>query len=91
MDRDPSTLPYTFMISLTYPDLLGWNQSKKRGVLSGSAEEIACVLAEYEALGADHLMFHLRPSTPTAYERLAEAVSIYRKDPIVEHMDASRN
>jgi probable F420-dependent oxidoreductase len=79
MGRDPATLPCTFMISLAYPDLLGWDQSKKRGVLSGSVEEIAIVLSEYEALGATHLMFHIGPSTPTAYERLAEAVQLYRK------------
>lgn len=78
--RDLATLPYTFLISLAYPDLLGWKQSKKRGSLSGSVEEIADVLAEYEALGAAHLMFHLRPSTPTAYERLAQAVQLYRKN-----------
>ena len=29
--RDPASLPYTFLISLAYPDLLDWNQSKKRG------------------------------------------------------------
>ena len=82
MGRDPATLPYTFMVSLAYPDLLGWDQSKKRSGLSGSVEEIARILAEYEALGAAHLMFHLIPSTPTAYARLAEAVQMYRKVPI---------
>lgn len=78
--RDPASLPYTFMINLAYPDLLGWKQPKKRGVLSGSVEEIAGVLAEYEALGTAHLMFHLQPSTATAYTRLAEAVQLYRKN-----------
>ena len=76
--RDPASLPYTFMIALAYPDLLGWDKPKKRGSLSGSVEEIATALAEYEALGAAHLMFHLRPSTPAAYERLAEAIALYR-------------
>ncbi len=75
--RDLDTLPYTFMISLAYPELLGWKETKKRGVLSGSVEEIAGVLAEYEALGAAHLMFHIQPATSTAYERLAEAVQLY--------------
>ena len=79
MSRDPATLPYTFMVSMAYPDLLGWEQPKKRSVLSGSVEEIAGVLAEYEALGAAHLMFHLRPSTPATYARLADAVQLYRK------------
>jgi probable F420-dependent oxidoreductase len=77
--RDPVTLPYTFMISMAFPDLLGWKQPKKRGSLSGSTEEIAGVLAEFEALGAAHLMFHLRPSTPEAYTRLAEAMQLYRQ------------
>ena len=78
--RDLASLPYTFMISLAYPDLLDWKQEKKRGPLIGSVEEIAGALVEYEALGASHLMFHLLPSTPEAYERLAEAVQIYRKN-----------
>ena len=76
--RDPATLPYTFMIALAFPDLLGWEVPKKRGSLSGTPEELATALAEYEALGAAHLMFHLRPSTPEAYTRLAEAVALYR-------------
>lgn len=80
VDRDLASLPYTFLISMAYPDLLGWKESKKRGVLSGSVEEIAGILAEYEALGAAHLMFHLRPSTPAAYTKLAEAVQLYRKN-----------
>jgi alkanesulfonate monooxygenase SsuD/methylene tetrahydromethanopterin reductase-like flavin-dependent oxidoreductase (luciferase family) len=78
--RDITTLPYTFMINMAYPDLLGWTQPKKRGSLTGSVEEIAQVLAEYEALGSAHLMFHLLPSFPTGYERLAEAVELYRKN-----------
>jgi probable F420-dependent oxidoreductase len=78
--RDLATLPYTFLIGMAYPDLLGWDKPKKRGWLSGSTEEIAAFLAEYEALGAAHLMFHLRPSTPEAYTRLAEAVAVYRQN-----------
>jgi probable F420-dependent oxidoreductase len=80
--RDLATLPYTFMINMAFPDLLGWDVPRKRGSLSGSPEEIAQALAEYEALGADQLMFHLRPSTPGAYERLAEAVRLYRKNAV---------
>jgi alkanesulfonate monooxygenase SsuD/methylene tetrahydromethanopterin reductase-like flavin-dependent oxidoreductase (luciferase family) len=77
--RDPGTLSLTFLLSIAFPDLLGWDQKKKRGILSGSVEEIAAILAEYEALGADHLMFHLRPATPAAYEKLAQAVQLYQK------------
>lgn len=78
--RQLASLPYTFMISLSYPDLLGWDKPKKRGTLSASVEEIAGILAEYESLGAVHLMFHLRPSSPVAHTRLAEAVALYRKN-----------
>ncbi|HOD04296.1 MAG TPA: LLM class flavin-dependent oxidoreductase [Anaerolineaceae bacterium] len=76
--RDPATLPATFMVSLAYPDLLAWKSDKKRGYLTGSIEEIAVVLKEYETLGAAHLMFHINPSTPQAYERLAKSVELYR-------------
>ena len=78
--RDPHTLSLTFLLSMAFPDLLGWGQKKKRGVLSGSVEEIAAILVEYDALGVDHLMFHLLPSSPAAYEQLAQAVQLYRKD-----------
>jgi hypothetical protein len=67
------------MVSLAYPELMGWKQNKKRGYLAGSIEEIAQVLCEYEALGVSELMFHLHPSTPQAYERLAQAMQLYRK------------
>ncbi|MEW5868846.1 MAG: LLM class flavin-dependent oxidoreductase [Chloroflexota bacterium] len=88
--RDPASLPYTFLVSLAYPDLLGWKQPKKRGVLSGSVEEIAGVLAEYEALGAAHLMFHLRPSTLETYTSLVEAVQLYRKNRVVASVEDER-
>ena len=76
--RELATLPYTFMISLSFPDLLGWTVPKKRGTLSGTTEELAAALAGYEKLGVAHLMFHLRPSRPEAYARLAEAVALYQ-------------
>lgn len=76
--RDLDTLPVTFMISLAYPDFLGWKTDKKRGFLSGSVEEVATALKEYEEAGASHLMFHISPSTSQAYERLAKAVEFYK-------------
>jgi alkanesulfonate monooxygenase SsuD/methylene tetrahydromethanopterin reductase-like flavin-dependent oxidoreductase (luciferase family) len=77
--RDLASLPYTFIISMAYPDLLGWDQPKKRGVLTGSPQEIAAVMQEYEALGTAQMMFHLQPSSLEAYDRLAEAVRLYRQ------------
>lgn len=79
--RDPATLPCTFMVRLVYQDLLSLDRSKKvRAALSGTEQQIAEALKEYEALGTDHLMFHLVPSMPIAYERLAESMQLYRKN-----------
>lgn len=76
--RDPTTLAFTYLILLAYPDLLGWKQEKKRGNLSGTLAELAAAMAEYEARGAAQIMFHIRPARPEAYERLAQAVELYR-------------
>lgn len=77
--RDPATLEMTYTVSLAFPDLAGWKNEKKRGYLTGSTEEIAEALRGYEALGASHLMFHLTPSTPEGYDRLAQAVELFKK------------
>jgi probable F420-dependent oxidoreductase len=76
--RNPERLAFTYMINLGYPDLLGWKGDKKRGYLSGSIEEIAVTLGEYEARGAAELMFQISPAIPQAYERLAQAADLYR-------------
>ncbi len=76
--RDPDSLPVTGMVSLAFPDLMGSSKPTRRGSLTGNSQEIAAALAEYESLGAVHLMFHLIPAIPAAYERLAGAMNIYR-------------
>ena len=76
--RDLESIRLTYTIHLAFPDLLGWKKDKKRGSLSGSAEEIAQTLKAYEQLGSAHLMFHLSPSTPEAYKRLANALKLYK-------------
>ena len=77
--RDPASLAITGMVSLAYPDLLGLGKSTRRGSLTGATAEIAAAMSELESLGCVHLMFHPIPTIPTAYERLAEAVEIYRE------------
>jgi alkanesulfonate monooxygenase SsuD/methylene tetrahydromethanopterin reductase-like flavin-dependent oxidoreductase (luciferase family) len=75
--RDPATLKKTALLMLAYPDLglpAGFNDPH----LSGSSEEIATALRGYEALGVDHVMFHLVPHRPEAVERAIEAVEMYR-------------
>ncbi len=77
-ERDPATLQYTYMVSLAFPDLAGWDKDKKRGYLTGSPEELAEALAGFEQRGASELMFHIIPSSPEGYERLARAIEIFR-------------
>jgi alkanesulfonate monooxygenase SsuD/methylene tetrahydromethanopterin reductase-like flavin-dependent oxidoreductase (luciferase family) len=77
--RTYESLAFTYNVILAYPDLLGWKQDKKRGYLTGSVEEIAEAFRDYEARGTAELMFHISPSTPETYERLAQAVELYRK------------
>jgi probable F420-dependent oxidoreductase len=76
--RDPASLPVTVMVSLAWPALLGWKEPKKRGVLCGSPEEIAQAIAGYDQMGVTHLMFHVNPASPAGFEKLAEAMRIYR-------------
>jgi hypothetical protein len=66
------------MVSLAYPDLLGMDKPTRRGSLTGSTAEIAAALGELESLGCVHVMIHPIPATPEAYERMAEAVEIFR-------------
>lgn len=76
--RDPDTLQYSYMVSLAFPDLAGWDKDKKRGYLSGTPQELAEAIAGFEQRGASELMFHIIPSSPEGYERLARAIEIYR-------------
>jgi hypothetical protein len=46
--------------------------------LTGSAEEMAAVFKEYEALGVGHLILVSTPDTPEAVARIGEAVAAYK-------------
>jgi len=75
--RDPDTLAVTAQLQVGYPDLgplPGWMQT----YLSGSDEDIAAQLAQYEDLGFSHLMFQFAPLSAAALTRLANTVDIYR-------------
>jgi len=77
--RDPATLGITVLVALYYPDLLPEKPSFDNEPLSGTAEEIAAAMQEYENKGVVHLVFHLAPYTSEALNRLSEALHIYRK------------
>ncbi len=75
--RDPATLLVSGTVMLEFPDLMG-KEKAGRGSLTGTVEDLAAALAGFEKLGVAHLMFHVVPALPAAYERLAAAVDLYR-------------
>lgn len=78
--RDPSTVGLTAMVAVGFPDLGDTPTSTAiPGYLTGSADELAAAMREYERLGVSHLMFHCAPYGTAALERLAEAVRAYRR------------
>lgn len=47
--------------------------------LTGSTEEVATAMHNYEERGVSHLMFHISPYNPEGFERIVEAMKVYRK------------
>ena len=84
--RDPATLAITVGVTVRFQDLIevpppaGSTPDK---AMTGTAAEVAAGLRAHEALGADHLIVALEPTTPVAVDRLAEAVRIARATPVV--------
>jgi probable F420-dependent oxidoreductase len=77
--RDPATLELTVGIFVSFPDL-GDPLSPTRDVVTGSTEEVAATLAEYDRLGVSHLLVILSPDTPAALTKLADAMRLYRSN-----------
>ncbi|MCP4428815.1 MAG: LLM class flavin-dependent oxidoreductase [Chloroflexi bacterium] len=75
--RDIAALEVTAGMALGYPDL--GDLSKFMEHLSGSTEEIAQAMLEYDRRGVAHLMFHVAPYQPETLDRLAEAMNLYRQ------------
>jgi probable F420-dependent oxidoreductase len=80
--RDPSTVGLTGLVAVSFPDLGEAPTSASiPAYLSGSTEEIAAAMHEFEEMGVSHLMFDCAPYTRAALERLAEAAGLYRRRP----------
>ncbi len=76
--RDPTTIGITAFIGLWFHDLQQTKPKFFDNPLTGTAEEIAEVIREYEKLGMRHLMFQCEPYTPESVRRLTQAVKLYR-------------
>lgn len=74
--RDPSTLAITGGVTVGYPDLgvLPKWMNTPDSYITGTSEEVAARLREYQAEGVDHILTNLYPFTPAAIARYAEAV-----------------
>lgn len=76
--RDFSTLAITGGVTIGYPELgtlPKWTEVPD-SYITGSAEEVASRLHEYQEEGVDHVLTNLYPFTPDAIARYAEAVSL---------------
>lgn len=78
--RDPQTLEVTAGVQVAYPDLgdVSMPVEDPKKVLTGTAEEVAAGLREYETLGVGHVIINLAPNNAAAQARLAEALMVYR-------------
>lgn len=78
--RDFSTLGITGGITVGYPDLgtlPKWMETPD-SYITGSADEVASRLREYQDEGVDHILTNLYPFTPEAIARYAEAAAAAR-------------
>jgi probable F420-dependent oxidoreductase len=74
--RDPGSLVKTAMLFLRYPDLGGPAEFKEPH-LSGSSQDVAEALQGYQALGVEHVMFHLVPHREESIDRAIEVVKVF--------------
>jgi probable F420-dependent oxidoreductase len=74
--RDPASLKVTGVVALQFTDMYAGPVFDQ--YLSGTVEEIAAAMQSYELAGTDHLMFQIVPYIPEAYNRLVEALRLYR-------------
>ena len=78
--RDFDTLAVTGGVTIGYPDLgklPNWMNTPDT-YITGSADEVASRLREYQHEGVDHILTNLYPFTPEAIARYAEAVAAAR-------------
>jgi probable F420-dependent oxidoreductase len=73
--RDPATLEITASVAIAYPDL---GEYALPTPLIGTPEHIAEALAGYAELGVAHVMIEFGPYGPAAFDRLADAVRLFR-------------
>jgi probable F420-dependent oxidoreductase len=81
--RDPATLEQTAGLIAHFPDLeepAVREEVDRERALSGTADEVAEGLRQWRDEGIGHAIVSLRPATPEAVARIAEAAALLRED-----------
>lgn len=76
-DKAPNAVRFTVLVALNYPDLAERPQGFDN-LLSGSTEELAHTMKEYEKRNVTHMIFQFAPYHPESLERLVQSVTLYR-------------
>jgi alkanesulfonate monooxygenase SsuD/methylene tetrahydromethanopterin reductase-like flavin-dependent oxidoreductase (luciferase family) len=79
--RDPAEIEITVGVTLGFPDL-GYEDARigdRSTMITGDAQEIAAAFRAHEAAGVGHLIVQPQPASPAGYDRLADAVTLYRR------------
>jgi probable F420-dependent oxidoreductase len=79
--RDPSSLEVTVGVQVNFPDLedMGETVQNKDKWISGSVEEVAEALAEYQANGVGHIIIALNPINTESIDRLAQVITLVKE------------
>lgn len=80
--RDPATLGITGGVTIGYPDLgplPGWMRADPSSYFTGPADAVGARLAEYAALGVQHVIANVYPFTEEAVARFAAAATASRE------------
>ena len=80
--RDVQTLETTAGVNIAFSDIIEGDAPSGDAdrVLTGTAEEIAAGLREYEALGVGHVICLVSPMNEAGYARFGEVLSAYRAE-----------
>lgn len=76
--RQIDSMAATTLAGMHHPDLSEHPQTIDP-ILSGTMEEMAHAIKEYEIRGANHIIFQCVPFTMGAMKRLAGAAALYQK------------
>ena len=79
--RDPGEIELNVGVNVAFPDL-GFEHEKlgdRSAYITGSAEEIAAAFRAHETAGVGHLICLPQPFRQPAFDRLMEAVTLYKR------------